>query len=127
MQVIDYLNTLAQQGLLTPLCQAGLINIKRHTQREIYLHYQALAACPRYVDRPTLTATQTAQDLGIHFTTVYEARKAMQQPLLLARGCIRQSGLMILVVCLWINGSFVKYKAPISLCQALPVSRLTAR
>lgn len=77
MRVIDYLNQLAEQGLLTPLCQAGVISVKRHSQREIYLHYQALASSPRFIDSPLFTATQTAEDLGIHFTTVYKARAEM--------------------------------------------------
>jgi hypothetical protein len=81
MQVIDYLNQLAETGQLVPLCQAGLINIKRHSQREIYNHLQALLTCPRYRDRPLMAVTQTADDLGIHFTTVYEARKQMQTQL----------------------------------------------
>ena len=86
MQVIDYLNDLAERGLLTPLCQAGCINLKRHSQREIYLHYQALASSPHFVDKPLYTAVQTAEDLGVHITTVYLARKEMRAELPLPAG-----------------------------------------
>lgn len=86
MLVIDFLDSLAEAGHLTALCQAGLVSVKAHAQREIYGVYQALAQLPPYQAKPQKLAQETADVVGVHLATVYRAVEAMQRPLELPQG-----------------------------------------
>jgi hypothetical protein len=79
MQLIDLLNQLEQKGQLGKLYQAGALNIKCFNHKEIVLHYRALLATPTYADQPARAAQATAATLGIDVTTVYRARREMEQ------------------------------------------------
>ena len=52
MQLIDLLNQLDKAGVLTRLYQAGVVNLKAYSHREILLHYRARLANPSYTDQP---------------------------------------------------------------------------
>jgi hypothetical protein len=79
MQLIDLLNQLEQKGQLGKLYQAGALNIKCFNHKEIVLHFRALLATPNYADQPTKAAQDTATALGIDVSTVYRARREMEQ------------------------------------------------
>ena len=79
MQLIDLLNDLEQKGQLGILYQAGALNIKCFNHKEIVLHYRALLATPSYADQPGRAAEATAIALGIGVSTVYRARREMEQ------------------------------------------------
>jgi len=79
MQLIDLLNELEQKGQLGKLYQAGALNIKCFNYKEIVLHFRALLATPMYADQPTRAAKTTASVLGIDLSTVYRARREMEQ------------------------------------------------
>jgi hypothetical protein len=79
MQLIDLLNKLEAAGQLSPLYQAGVLNIKCFNYKEIVLHYRALLAMPGYVDQPTRAAEATAMALGVDVSTVYRARREMER------------------------------------------------
>ena len=79
MQLIDLLNQLDKAGTLAQLYRAGVVNLKAYSHREILLHYRALLLMPTYADQPTAAALSTAQTLGIDVSTVYRARREMEQ------------------------------------------------
>lgn len=79
MQLIDLLNKLDQAGTLSQLYQAGVVNLKAYSHREILLHFRALLAMPNYVDQPTRAAEATALALKINVSTVYRARREMER------------------------------------------------
>jgi hypothetical protein len=81
MRLIDLLNQLEEKGQLGKLYQAGALNIKCFNHKEIVLHYRALLAMPGYVDQPTRAAEATAVALGVDVSTVYRARREMEQVL----------------------------------------------
>jgi hypothetical protein len=79
MQLFDLLNQLDQAGTLAQLYQAGVLNLKAYSHRDILLHYRALLATPSYADQPAAAALATAAALGIGVATVYRARREMEQ------------------------------------------------
>ena len=79
MQLIDLLNQLDQAGVLTQLYQAGVVNLKAYSHREILLTYRAMLANPTYADQPSQAAHATAVGLGIGLRTVYRAIGEMEQ------------------------------------------------
>lgn len=80
MKLIDLLNQLEAQGLLSPLYQAGALTLATLNHREAYLHYCALLASPRYQDRPTRAVEATAAVFRMEKCTVYRALRSMQRP-----------------------------------------------
>ena len=79
MKLIDLLNQLEAQGLLSPLYQAGALTLATLNHREAYLHYHTLLASPRYQDRPTRAVEATAAALRTGTATVYRALRSMQR------------------------------------------------
>jgi hypothetical protein len=79
MQLIDLLNQLDKAGTLAQLYQAGVVNLKAYSHREILLHYRALLASPTYADQPSQAARATATGLGCGLRTVHRAIREMQQ------------------------------------------------
>lgn len=79
MQLIDLLNQLDNAGTLAQLYQAGVVNLKAYSHREILLTYRALLANPTYADQPGQAARATAAGLGIGLRTVHRAIREMQQ------------------------------------------------
>jgi len=79
MRLVDLLNQLEQQGLLSPLYQAGALTLATLNHREAYLHYSALLASPRYRDQPTRAVEDTAAALRMGTATVYRALRSMQR------------------------------------------------
>jgi hypothetical protein len=80
MKLIDALNELEAQGLLSPLYQAGALTLAVLNHREAYLYYCGLLASPRYLDQPTRAVEATAAALRMGKRTVYRALDSMQQP-----------------------------------------------
>jgi Fe2+ or Zn2+ uptake regulation protein len=80
MRLVDLLNQLEEQGLLTPLYQAGALTLATLNHREAYLHYCALLACPRYHDQPTRAVEATAAAVRMEKRTVYRVLRNMQRP-----------------------------------------------
>jgi hypothetical protein len=79
MQLIDLLNQLDKAGTLGQLYQAGIVNLKAYSHRDIMLHYQALLAMPSYADHPSKAAHATADALGVGVRTVYRAIDEMER------------------------------------------------
>lgn len=79
MQLIDLLNQLDKAGTLGQLYQAGIVNLKAYSHRDIMLHYRALLATPTYAEQPRQAAQATAQGLGVGLRTVYRAIGEMEQ------------------------------------------------
>jgi len=79
VKLIDLLNQLEAQGLLSPLYQAGALTLATLNHREAYLHYYTLLASPRYQDRPTRAVEATAAAFRTGTATVYRALRSMQQ------------------------------------------------
>lgn len=79
MQLIDLLNQLDQAGTLGQLYQAGVLNLKAYSYREIYSTYLALLATPAYADQPSQAVTATVVHCGVARSTVYQAIKEMER------------------------------------------------
>jgi hypothetical protein len=77
VRLINLLDQLEAQGLLTRLYQAGVVGLAVYTQREIYNYYHALLSSPSYTDRPHKAALATAE--GCTRVSVYQALRIMEQ------------------------------------------------
>ena len=79
MRVIDILNKLEEGGQLTALYQAGVINLKAFSQRDIYLRWQTLRASLRYAHDNAGAVRKVAQELDVSVPSVYRAIAGMQK------------------------------------------------
>lgn len=79
MKVIDILNKLEEGGHLTSLYQAGIINLKAFSQRDIYLRWQTLRASLRYAQDNAGAVRTVAQELDVSTDTVYRAIAGMEK------------------------------------------------
>jgi Fe2+ or Zn2+ uptake regulation protein len=79
VRLIDLLDQLEAQGLLSRLYQAGALTLATLNHREAYLHYCALLASPHYLDQPTRAVEATAAAFRMGKRTVYRALDSMQQ------------------------------------------------
>lgn len=79
MKVIDILNKLEEGGHLTSLYQAGIINLKAFSQRDLYLRWQVLRASLRYTEDNAGAVRQVAQEMEVSCDTVYRAIAGMQK------------------------------------------------
>jgi Fe2+ or Zn2+ uptake regulation protein len=79
MRLVDLLNQLEAQGLLSRLYQAGALTLATLNHREVYLHYCTLLASPRYLDKPTRAVEATAMAFRMGKCTVYRALRNMQR------------------------------------------------
>jgi hypothetical protein len=79
MQLIDLLNQLDRAGTLGQLYQAGVVNLKAYSHREVYGTYRALLASPTYAEQPARAVLATAAQCGVARSTVYLAIREMEQ------------------------------------------------
>lgn len=79
MRLIDLLNKLEQDGMLTQLYQAGAVTLAVYAQREVYNTYHALLATPQYADQPSKAAYATALECRVARSTVYNALRCLRQ------------------------------------------------
>ncbi|TGD80303.1 hypothetical protein [Hymenobacter wooponensis] len=79
MKVIDILNKLEEGGHLTSLYQAGIINLKAFSQRDIYLRWQTLRASLRYAQDNAGAVRQVAEEMEVSVPSVYRAIVGMEQ------------------------------------------------
>jgi Fe2+ or Zn2+ uptake regulation protein len=82
LRLIDLLDQLEAQGLLTRLYQAGALNLAAIEHRQQYQYYQALRLTPHYQehDQRTRAIEATAKRYRVTSATVYRALRLMQQP-----------------------------------------------
>jgi Fe2+ or Zn2+ uptake regulation protein len=79
MQLVELLNKLDSEGILSKLYQAGAATITVYSHRELYNHYMALLATPHFADKKSKAAQATAKHCGVEVATVYRALRAMRQ------------------------------------------------
>lgn len=79
MTAYDLLNQLDESGHLKALYGAGLVTLRAYSARDLYTHYLALTALPRYIDAPADAVRAIVQEFGVCRATVYNAIKEMQQ------------------------------------------------
>jgi hypothetical protein len=79
MQLIDLLNQLDRAGTLGQLYQAGVVNLKAYSHRELLLHYRALLATPSYAEQTARAVQATAEQCGVARSTVYAAIREMER------------------------------------------------
>jgi hypothetical protein len=79
MKVIDILNKLEEGGQLTSLYQAGIINLKAFSQRDIYLRWQTLRASLRYSQDNAGAVRMVAQEMEVSVPSVYRAIAGMDK------------------------------------------------
>jgi hypothetical protein len=82
LRLIDLLDQLDVQGLLTRLYQAGALNLATIEHRQQFQYYQALQLTPHYQDHDQRARAieATARRYRVTQTTVYRALRLMQQP-----------------------------------------------
>ena len=87
LRLIDLLDQLKAQGLLTRLYQAGALNLAAIERRQQYQHYQALRLMPHYQnhDQRTRAIKATAKRYRVTSTSVYRALRIMIPMLYLKR------------------------------------------
>ncbi|RPD46782.1 hypothetical protein DNI29_11495 [Hymenobacter sediminis] len=79
MKVIEIMNKLDEGGQLTALYQAGIINLKAFSQRDIYLRWQTLRASLRYTSDNAGAVRRVAEELEVSTDTVYRAIAGMEK------------------------------------------------
>ena len=79
MRLIDLLNRLEASGMLAPLYKAGVVGLAAYSRREVYNTYQALLATPKFIDKPSKAAAETAATLKIARSTTYLAIREMER------------------------------------------------
>ncbi|TGE07706.1 hypothetical protein [Hymenobacter fodinae] len=79
MRVIDILNKLEEGGHLTSLYQAGVINLKAFSQRDIYLRWQTLKASLRFSQDNAGAVRKVAEEMEVSVPSVYRAIAGMEK------------------------------------------------
>jgi hypothetical protein len=79
MKVIDILNKLEEGGHLTSLYQAGIINLKAFSQRDIYVRWQTLRASLLYTEDNAGAVRRVAEELEVSVPSVYRAIAGMEK------------------------------------------------